>query len=93
MYAYKDLLELAGLTTRMYTLLSTLHSLPPVRDFKESDRVSMMGVAIRAPVVKVVDDEYEDDEKDEPGVRLVRPLRLNVEKGEHLMITGPVRTE
>lgn len=30
MYAYKDLLELAGLTTRLYTLLSTLHSLKPL---------------------------------------------------------------
>lgn len=28
MYAYKDLLELAGLTTRLYTLISTLHNLP-----------------------------------------------------------------
>ncbi|KAF5334773.1 hypothetical protein D9611_012974 [Ephemerocybe angulata] len=30
MYAYKDLLELAGLTTRIYTLVSTLHQLPPL---------------------------------------------------------------
>jgi len=28
MYAYKDLLELAGLTTRLYTLISTLHNIP-----------------------------------------------------------------
>lgn len=28
MYSYKDLLELAGLTTRLYTLISTLHNLP-----------------------------------------------------------------
>jgi ATP-binding cassette, subfamily D (ALD), peroxisomal long-chain fatty acid import protein len=28
MYAYKDLLELAGLTTRLYTLLATLHNVP-----------------------------------------------------------------
>jgi ATP-binding cassette subfamily D (ALD) long-chain fatty acid import protein len=28
MYAYKDLVEVAGLTGRLYTLLSTLHSLP-----------------------------------------------------------------
>ncbi|KAG1852252.1 hypothetical protein DFJ58DRAFT_914404 [Suillus subalutaceus] len=29
MYAYKDLQEVAGLTGRLYTLLSTLHNLPP----------------------------------------------------------------
>ena len=28
MYAYKDLLELAGLTARLYALLSNLHHLP-----------------------------------------------------------------
>ncbi|KAG1853612.1 ABC transporter transmembrane region 2-domain-containing protein [Suillus tomentosus] len=30
MYAYKDLQEVAGLTGRLYTLLSTLHNLPPL---------------------------------------------------------------
>jgi ATP-binding cassette subfamily D (ALD) long-chain fatty acid import protein len=29
MYAYKDVLELAGLTTRLYTLISSLYALPP----------------------------------------------------------------
>ena len=37
MYAYKDMLELAGLTTQLYTLISTLHSkvksLPTMRLF------------------------------------------------------------
>lgn len=28
MYAYKDLLEFSGLTTRLHTLISTLHNLP-----------------------------------------------------------------
>ncbi|KAF9226295.1 hypothetical protein BS17DRAFT_749631 [Gyrodon lividus] len=30
MYAYKDLVEVAGLTGRLYTLLSTLHNIPPL---------------------------------------------------------------
>ncbi|KAG2151202.1 ABC transporter transmembrane region 2-domain-containing protein [Suillus bovinus] len=30
MYAYKDLQEVAGLTGRLYTLLSTLHNIPPL---------------------------------------------------------------
>ncbi|KAL0958420.1 hypothetical protein HGRIS_000560 [Hohenbuehelia grisea] len=37
MYAYKDLLELAGLTARLYTLLSTLHSLPPLSSVSSTD--------------------------------------------------------
>jgi ATP-binding cassette subfamily D (ALD) long-chain fatty acid import protein len=37
MYAYKDLLELAGLTTRLYTLISTLHNLPKTPEGEVSD--------------------------------------------------------
>ncbi|KAI0944786.1 hypothetical protein AcW1_001639 [Taiwanofungus camphoratus] len=37
MYAYKDLLELAGLTTRLYTLLSTLHNVPPLPSTADDD--------------------------------------------------------
>lgn len=35
MYAYKDLLELAGLTTRLYTLLATLHNVPTLPEHGE----------------------------------------------------------
>lgn len=50
MYAYKDLLELAGLTTRVYTLISTLHALPPVRDFvPDEDQIALDGVSICVP--------------------------------------------
>lgn len=85
MYAYKDLLELAGYTNRIYSLLSRLHNLPPVKDFQynqdaEKPQVVLHGVQVRPPCV--------------PGVKgsevLVAPLELRIEKGEHLMITGPV---
>ncbi|KAG8903497.1 hypothetical protein FRB99_003211 [Tulasnella sp. 403] len=77
MYAYKDLLELAGLTTRIYTMLSSLHNLPPLPAFKENERgerIVMEGVGIKPP---------------KSNEELVRQLDLKIEKGEHVMITGP----
>jgi ATP-binding cassette subfamily D (ALD) long-chain fatty acid import protein len=54
MYAYKDLLELAGLTTRLYTLLSTLLNMPsghvPIQ-IERTEAVSLKGVDVRIPRV------------------------------------------
>ena len=50
MYVYKDLLELAGLTTRLYTLLSTLHNLPRLVLPDDADQAT---VALRAVDVGV----------------------------------------
>ena len=51
MYVYKDLLELAGLTTRLYTLLATLHNLPhPVLpDDADQDTVALRAVDVGVP--------------------------------------------
>ncbi|KAI0711148.1 ABC transporter transmembrane region 2-domain-containing protein [Cerioporus squamosus] len=51
MYVYKDLLELAGLTTRLYTLLSTLHNLPhpPLPNDADQDKVALHNVDIGVP--------------------------------------------
>ena len=51
MYVYKDLLELAGLTTRLYTLLSTLHNLPhpPLPSDGEPDTVCIRGIDVAVP--------------------------------------------
>jgi hypothetical protein len=50
MYAYKDLLELAGLTTRLYTLLSTLHHLKPLPEFVRSpESVEFKNVVVGIP--------------------------------------------
>ncbi|EKM56979.1 uncharacterized protein PHACADRAFT_254415 [Phanerochaete carnosa HHB-10118-sp] len=79
MYAYKDLLELAGLTTRLYTLLSTLHSLKPLpTPADEGDVVALSEVDVSVPANSVT------------GVPLVlvRKLSLSLRAGEHLMITG-----
>ncbi|KAG8965115.1 hypothetical protein FRC03_000921 [Tulasnella sp. 419] len=82
MYAYKDLLELAGLTTRMYTLLSTLHNLPPLPDFNYPDRVEEKA----NPKIAINDVDIRPPNNDEP---LVDSLRLVIRPGEHVMITGP----
>jgi len=95
MYAYKDLLELAGLTTRLYTLLSTLHNLAPLP--KQTIEVggdivlSRVDVVVPSPNL-VASDELLDDES-EPSEfplspPLVKDLSLALKEGDHLMITG-----
>ena len=51
MYVYKDLLELAGLTTRLYTLLSTLHNLPhpPLPSDSDPDTIALRDVDVGVP--------------------------------------------
>ncbi len=80
MYAYKDILELAGLTTRLYALLSALHNLPPLPALSPADggppRVTLDNVDVSIPVSGMQD------------VPLVKALSLSLSAGEHLMITG-----
>ena len=93
MYAYKDLLELAGLTTRLYTLTSTLLHMPSgkgVRMVKRGGAISLVGVDVCIPrkfeleggEMEKVEGEKEDDDP------LVKDLDLRIEAGDHLMITG-----
>lgn len=51
MYVYKDLLELAGLTVRLYTLLSTLHNLPrpTLPSNADQDKVALHDVDVGVP--------------------------------------------
>ncbi|KAK7683183.1 hypothetical protein QCA50_013856 [Cerrena zonata] len=79
MYAYKDVLELAGLTTRLYTLLSSLHSLPPLPPPPVSEAVEMSHVDVAVPMSKTNDAEL---------MVLVKDLSLTLNPGDHLMITG-----
>jgi ATP-binding cassette subfamily D (ALD) long-chain fatty acid import protein len=85
MYAYKDLLELAGLTTRLYTLLSTLHNLEtlplPVGDANGIITLSHVDVGI--PPTR-----REDEGSSVGNPPLVKDLSLLLTEGEHLMITG-----
>lgn len=94
MYAYKDLLELAGLTTRLYTLLATLHNLPQV----EGGETSINGVELKCIDVGIpssgvpAQEEAGSDTDSESGrvqtTLLVKDLSLMLVEGEHLMITG-----
>ncbi|KAI5120609.1 hypothetical protein M0805_008085 [Coniferiporia weirii] len=50
MYAYKDVLALAGYTTRLYSLLSTLHSLPASAPFTpSSDTLAVRHLDVYVP--------------------------------------------
>ncbi|EKM76452.1 hypothetical protein AGABI1DRAFT_131279 [Agaricus bisporus var. burnettii JB137-S8] len=78
MFAYKDMLELAGLTTRLYTLVSTLHNLPQSPEGKISvdDSIEIRNIDVTIP----------GSNDDTPP--LVKDLSFIVRPGEHLMITG-----
>jgi ATP-binding cassette subfamily D (ALD) long-chain fatty acid import protein len=102
MYAYKDVAELAGYTTRLYTLLSTLHHIPiPPPPTVSQDTVALTNVDVVIPGrvesgEKVdtkgegEDDVVEKDMTENLDAILVRDLSfsLKVGTGEHLMITG-----
>lgn len=88
MYAYKDLLELAGVTTRLYTLLSTLHSLPPLPIPSDSTSVEVSHAEIKVPTTVATSDMDDGYVPASDEFVLVRDLSFKLEKGEHLMITG-----
>ena len=107
MYAYKDILELAGLTTRIYTMLSTLHHLQPLPEFeRDENKIEFQRAVIGIPkrdtrlgettLVGNSEEGFDfgdgSEAVDIPHSErpLVRDLNIRVERGEHLMISGPV---
>lgn len=88
MYAYKDLLELAGLTTRLYTLLSTLHSLPPLSIPSDFASIEVSHADVKVPATVVTDDVDGGYAPTSNELVLVKDLSFKLEEGEHLMITG-----
>lgn len=102
MYAYKDLLELAGLTTRLYTLLSTLLNMPAQNVpllIEQAQEISLRSVDVRIPKI-IKDSPSVEQEKPvdsssssstqgrEEDPPLVKNLSLVIKRGEHVMITG-----
>lgn len=97
MYAYKDLLELAGLTTRLYTLLSTLHDIKPPSDtIAISSSLASLTTQSTCPPSPEQDDKVQLSHVDvsvpqntaNVPLILVRDLSLALRPGDHLMITG-----
>ena len=98
MYAYKDILELAGLTGRLYTLLSTLHNLPPlpITSLTNEQGVALEHVNVGIPpvthTVSLLAGEEAEDEKEKETRQdtepLVKDLSFRMGEGDHLMITG-----
>lgn len=88
MYAYKDLLELAGLTTRLYTMLSTLHNLPQLTPASPSSAVELDHVDVSVPPPTGTDPLSDEPVAPAHDLVLVRDLSFKLEEGEHLMITG-----
>lgn len=104
MSSYKDMAELAGYTSRVYTLLSTLHELdigryqstPRPADLSADKPFYDLGT-INGVVIEGVDMvEFENVPIVAPapglprgGEELVKSLNVSVKPGEHLLITGP----
>ncbi|KAI5833092.1 hypothetical protein K523DRAFT_343601 [Schizophyllum commune Tattone D] len=97
MYAYKDLLELAGLTTRLYTLISTLLNLPPLpavsSDADDTIELSHVDVGIpltiaKDPISMSAEDVDLTGASPDSSPPLVKDLSFLLKEGDHLMITG-----
>ncbi|PCH44925.1 hypothetical protein WOLCODRAFT_139324 [Wolfiporia cocos MD-104 SS10] len=93
MYAYKDLLELAGQTDRLYTLLSTLHNLPPLPECQSddySDRIELQNVDVGIPAPALTATNHAKPAAPAAATSwiLIKDISLVLREGEHLMITG-----
>ncbi|PFH47288.1 hypothetical protein AMATHDRAFT_67944 [Amanita thiersii Skay4041] len=91
MYAYKDLLELAGLTTRLYTLISTLHNMPALPEGETSQGdivVEHVDVCVASQSTEAYANGDSNGWSHVSQPPLVKDLSLVLKEGEHLMITG-----
>ena len=104
MYSYKELAELAGFTSRVYTLISTLHllnkeqyqamprpvDLPADQPFYDLGHIEGQ-VALGADTVAFdkVPIVAPAPGLERGGEELVKDLTLRVQPGEHILITGP----
>ncbi|KAL0085125.1 ABC transporter transmembrane region 2-domain-containing protein [Phycomyces blakesleeanus] len=97
MYSYKELAELAGYTSRVYGLLSILHALHASEYDGPEDARRFALTNIKGKVELGIDGIKFDkvpivapsSGPDNVGELLVNDLTLDVQPGEHLMVTGP----
>nr|CAG8499785.1 5450_t:CDS:2 [Entrophospora candida]CAG8502043.1 15130_t:CDS:2 [Entrophospora candida] len=95
MYSYKELAELAGFTSRVYSLLSVLHSLYANEYIGSENPETYSLDNIQG---KITYDHEGLDFQDVPivipgnkkgGEELVKNLNFSIKPGQHLLITGP----
>ncbi|KAJ2726039.1 ATP-binding cassette long-chain fatty acid transporter pxa1 [Coemansia sp. Benny D115] len=104
MYSIKEVMELTGYTSRVYSLVSTLHALRRDEYAKPSGQGAAMHEQLGFSLDRLEGAVYEDIDgirftsvpivapsvdPDVSGELLVRPLTWEVRRGEHWMISGP----
>ncbi len=104
MYSYKELAELAGYTSRVYTLISTLHlldrnkfqalprpaDLPAEQPFYDLGHIE--GSVVRGPTEVSFDNVpivAPAPGMERGGEELVKNLTMKIKPGDHVLITGP----
>lgn len=104
MYSYKELAELAGFTSRVYTLISTLHllnreqyqamprplDLPTDKPFYDLGHIEgQVVVGPNSVAFDKVPIVAPAPGLERGGEELVKDLTLRIQPGEHILITGP----
>lgn len=97
MYSIKDLSELAGYTSRVYTLISTLHRVHANAYYARGRQNELYSLSdVQGTIQKGFDGvRFENVPVVAPGLwpqggeELIESLSLIVRRGEHLLISGP----
>ncbi|KAJ1818868.1 ATP-binding cassette long-chain fatty acid transporter pxa1 [Coemansia sp. RSA 2599] len=104
MYSIKEIMELTGYTSRVYSLISTLHALrrdqferPQIDDFEHQQHPAFSLAHLQGVVYEDIDGirftsvpiVAPSTDPNISGELLVRPLTWEVKRGQHWMIAGP----
>ncbi|CAO3700867.1 unnamed protein product [Rhizopus stolonifer] len=93
MYSYKELAELAGYTSRVYNLLSVLHSLRDNQfELSPDEKYSLShirGQIVYDHLIRFDQLPIVTPSPGRVGEVLVKDLDVKINPGEHVLITGP----